>query len=110
MLGDGDNLELAPLLDGLAIAGETGSLQRRFGGDSSARGIIRAKTGSIAGVRSLAGVFNDREGNSIVFALNVSGPQVSDRDRDSLDALTEALYDCGENLAHWERVDVSTTE
>ncbi len=102
--------ELAPLLDGLAIAGETGSLQRRFGGDSSARGIIRGKTGSIAGVRSLAGVFTDREGNSIVFALNVSGPRVSDRDRDSLDALTEALYDCGENLAHWERVDVSTTE
>lgn len=102
--------ELAPLLDSLAIAGETGSLQRRFGGDSSARGIVRAKTGSIAGVRSLAGVFNDREGNPIVFALNVSGPRVSDRDRDSLDALTEAIYDCGENLAHWEKADVSTTE
>ena len=102
--------ELAPLLNGLAIAGETGSLQRRFGGDSSARGIVRAKTGSIAGVRSLAGVFDDRDGNSIVFALNVSGPRVSDRDRDSLDALTEALYDCGENLAHWEGQDVSTTE
>ena len=102
--------ELAPLLVGLAIAGETGSLQRRFGGDSSARGIIRAKTGSIAGVRSLAGIFDDEEGNSIVFALNVLGPRVSDRDRDSLDGLTEAIYDCGENLAHWEKVDVSTTE
>ena len=102
--------ELAPLLDSLAIAGETGSLQRRFGGDSSVRGIVKAKTGSIAGVRSLAGVFNDREGKSIVFALNLSGSRVSDRDRDSLDALTEAIYDCGENLADWENHDFSTTE
>ena len=102
--------ERVPLLNSLAIAGETGSLQRRFGGDSSVRGIVKAKTGSIAGVRSLAGIFDDEEGNSIVFSLNVSGPRVSDRDRDSLDALTEALYDCGENLAHWEKVDVSTTE
>jgi D-alanyl-D-alanine carboxypeptidase/D-alanyl-D-alanine-endopeptidase (penicillin-binding protein 4) len=102
--------ELAPLLDSLAIAGETGSLQRRFGGDSSVRGIVKAKTGSIAGVRSLAGVFEDDNGNSLIFSLNISGPQVSDRDRESLDALTEAIYDCGENLAHWEGQDVSTTE
>ena len=103
------NPELASLLDDLPVAGETGSLQRRFGGDSSARGVVKAKTGSIAGVRSLAGVFDD-DGQSIVFALNISGPGVSDRDRDSLDALTEALVDCGENLAHWEKADVSTTE
>ena len=102
--------ELDPLLDSLAIAGETGSLQRRFGGDSSVRGIVKAKTGSIAGVRSLAGVFEDDNGNSLIFSLNISGPRVSDRDRESLDALTEAIYDCGENLAHWEGQDVSTTE
>lgn len=102
--------ELALLLDSLAIAGETGSLQRRFGGESSVRGIIKAKTGSIAGVRSLAGVFEDDNGNSLIFSLNISGPRVSDRDREILDALTEAIYDCGENLAHWEKVDVSTTE
>lgn len=102
--------ELAPLIEDLPIAGETGSLQRRFGSDSIARGVVRAKTGSIAGVRSLAGVFEDRGGHSIVFALNLSGSRVSDRDRDSLDALTEAIYDCGENLAHWEKADVSTTE
>ncbi len=102
--------QFEPLLAGLPVAGETGSLQRRFSGDSSARGGVRAKTGSIAGVRSLAGVFDDEYGHAIVFALNVSGPGVSDRNRDGLDALTEAIYDCGENLAHWDNSDFLTTE
>jgi D-alanyl-D-alanine carboxypeptidase/D-alanyl-D-alanine-endopeptidase (penicillin-binding protein 4) len=102
--------DLAGLVSLLPVAGETGSLQRRFPEGSPARGQVRAKTGSISGVRSLAGVFDSGSEQLIVFSLNIGGAGVSDRDRDSIDALVEAIYGCGQNLAHWEEPDVSTTE
>ena len=102
--------ELANLVEFLPIAGETGSLQRRFPDGSAARGQVRAKTGSITGVRSLAGVFEDKQGHTLVFSLNIAGAGVSDGDRASIDGLVNAIYECGENLAHWEKDEVSTTE
>jgi D-alanyl-D-alanine carboxypeptidase/D-alanyl-D-alanine-endopeptidase (penicillin-binding protein 4) len=103
--------ELSSLIESLPISGETGSLQRRFNSDGSlAAGAVSAKTGSIEGVRSLAGYITASDGETLSFSLNLSGPGVGDAQRDDLDALVEGLYLCGENLAHWGIQPGSTSE
>jgi D-alanyl-D-alanine carboxypeptidase/D-alanyl-D-alanine-endopeptidase (penicillin-binding protein 4) len=87
---------LRPLLGGLPVAGGDGTLDDRFTtGDSSAgRGYVRAKTGTLTGVSSLAGVVTDDDGRLLTFALmsNGASPAVS---RPALDALAAALRNCG---------------
>jgi serine-type D-Ala-D-Ala carboxypeptidase/endopeptidase (penicillin-binding protein 4) len=57
---------------GLAVAGESGTLEGRFG-DSAAAGRLRAKTGFLNGVNALAGYVQAAEGASVVtFSLIVN--------------------------------------
>ncbi len=51
----------APFVAGLPVAGETGTLRNRFR-DSSARGVVRAKTGFISRVVCLSGYLPRRDG------------------------------------------------
>ena len=104
---DGDET-LEPILGDLPIAAETGSLRKRFkvvGAEVAGR--VFAKTGSIQGVRSLAGVIDAGEKGELLFSINVSGAQVSDSSRDIIDSLVEEIYSCGENLAHWSSLPTS---
>ncbi|NYI45457.1 D-alanyl-D-alanine carboxypeptidase/D-alanyl-D-alanine-endopeptidase (penicillin-binding protein 4) [Nocardioides aromaticivorans] len=65
-----DHPQLRPLLAALPVAGYTGSLANRMDhGPAAGRGRVRAKTGTLTGVSSLAGIAVDREGNLMVFAL-----------------------------------------
>ena len=86
---------LRPLLVGLPVAGGSGTLADRYLGPAAAgRGWVRAKTGTLTGVNSLAGTVLDSEGRMLVFALLSNGPNpVSVRPR--LDALTAGLRSCG---------------
>lgn len=59
---DGDPLDL-----GLAIAGVTGTLARRFV-DTPVTGQLRGKTGSIRGVASLSGHVATRDGGELTFS------------------------------------------
>lgn len=62
--------QLRPLLAGLPVAGFTGSLTDRMdAGPAAGRGRVRAKTGTLTGVSSLAGIAIDRQGNLMAFAL-----------------------------------------
>ncbi len=62
----------APLLRdgaiGLPIAGLTGTLYERYG-SSPVRGLVRAKTGSLPGVTSLAGTVVTTDGRMLLFAV-----------------------------------------
>src|SRR5207237_5526719 len=60
--------ELAALLAGLPVAGFSGTLENRFK-DSAAAGVVRAKTGTLDGVVSLAGYADDASGRTVVFAI-----------------------------------------
>ena len=59
----------APLVTGLPVAGLNGSLAERFDFTPNARGVVRAKTGTLTGVSSLAGWANLPDGRTIVFAV-----------------------------------------
>ena len=65
-----DHPQLRPLLAALPVAGYTGSLANRMDlGPAAGRGRVRAKTGTLTGVTSLAGIAVDREGHLMAFAL-----------------------------------------
>lgn len=87
---------LRPLLAGLPVAGGDGTLDDRFdSGDAAAgRGYVRAKTGTLTGVSSLAGVVTDADGRLLTFALMSNGTSPAES-RPRLDAIAAALRDCG---------------
>lgn len=70
-LGDA---RLDALIDGLPVAGRTGTLINRFASPpaSCARGKVAAKTGSLTGVSTLAGVTQGRDGRWRSFAILVN--------------------------------------
>ena len=68
----------APFLAGLPRSGQRGSLLRRFIGTPLA-GRVRAKTGSIARVNSLAGYVERSNGRRITFAISVNSHTVPTR-------------------------------
>lgn len=91
---------LQSVLDGLPVAGYNGTMRDRFRADSarSGLGVVRAKTGSLPSVTSLAGTVMTRDGRLLVFALTTNdvedGPGPVEA-RAAIDALVAALADCG---------------
>lgn len=89
-------LRLRPLLSGLPVAGGDGTLDDRFAAaDATAgRGFVRAKTGTLTGVSTLAGLVTDSDGRLLTFALMANGTSPA-QSRPQLDALAAALRECG---------------
>lgn len=96
--GTGANTaRLRPLLSGLPVAGGTGTLTDRYGeaAAQAGRGYVRAKTGTLSSVNSLAGVVLDADGRLLVFALLSNGSAPSSVARPALDAIAAGLAACG---------------
>jgi serine-type D-Ala-D-Ala carboxypeptidase/endopeptidase (penicillin-binding protein 4) len=86
---------LRPLLVGLPVAGGSGTLADRYHNTaSSGRGWVRAKTGTLTGVNSLAGTVLGTEGRVLVFALLSNGPNPGSV-RPRLDVVAAGLRSCG---------------
>ena len=95
--GPQDTQFLRPLLTGLPVAGGDGTLDDRFATDGPSapgRGVVRAKTGTLTGVSSLAGVVTDADGRLLVFALMSNGGSTA-AVRPRLDAVAATLTTCG---------------
>lgn len=81
------------IADGLAVAGETGTLARRFA-DHPATGLMRAKTGFLNEVNGLVGFVDGRSGTTIGFSLITNGIPVDSTEGFELqDALARLLVD-----------------
>jgi D-alanyl-D-alanine carboxypeptidase/D-alanyl-D-alanine-endopeptidase (penicillin-binding protein 4) len=92
-----DHPELRPVLSGLPVAGVTGTLADRFtgAGATAAVGVVRAKTGTLTGASSLAGLVVDTDGRLLAFAVLADRvPRTADA-RDALDAVAGVLARCG---------------
>lgn len=89
--------ELRPVVTGLPVAGFSGTLDERFsaGSAANAAGLVRAKTGTLTGVSSLAGVAYDREGHVLVFAVLANGVADTFAAEAQLDRVGAALAACG---------------
>ena len=94
-----DHPELRPVLTGLPVAGFTGTLAEndRFttAPASSAAGLVRAKTGSLTGVATLAGLVRDNDGQLLVFAFMADQAPDATAARAALDKLAAGITACG---------------
>ncbi len=88
---------LRGVLTGLPVAAYSGTLANRFGAARSAAGDVRAKTGSLAGVRALAGVVVAENGRQLAFAAITDGipPGGESGAEAGLDEIGAALAGCG---------------
>lgn len=88
----------ATLVSDLPIAGFNGSIDDRFSTSrtEAGRGVVRAKSGTLTGVHSLAGFVLDADGNEIVFAImadrtGAAGPLEA---KAALDGVVAAIAAC----------------
>lgn len=84
--------ELLPVVVDLAVGGWSGTLFDRFV-DGPARGLVRAKTGSLPGVTSLAGTVLTQGGRLLAFAVMADATAASGQDnpRAAIDELVTRL-------------------
>jgi serine-type D-Ala-D-Ala carboxypeptidase/endopeptidase (penicillin-binding protein 4) len=90
------------LLAGLPVAGFSGTLsagESVFSGiGGAALGSVRAKTGNLGTVTSLAGLVYDRSGGVLVFAVmadQIPSAALLDAAANDIDAAASALAACG---------------
>lgn len=93
---------LAGISTGLPVAGWSGTLTDRYRTDKEdsapepAAGSVRAKTGTLYGVHSLAGLVVTADGRVLAFAVLADQvPAGDEQARAALDAVAAALAECG---------------
>ncbi|MDR3036553.1 MAG: D-alanyl-D-alanine carboxypeptidase/D-alanyl-D-alanine-endopeptidase [Kitasatospora sp.] len=90
--------ELRPVITGLPVAGFSGTLVNRFGaksGAGEAAGIVRAKTGTLQGVNTLAGTVVDADGRVLAFALMTRTDADPAAARAAVDRIVARIAACG---------------
>jgi serine-type D-Ala-D-Ala carboxypeptidase/endopeptidase (penicillin-binding protein 4) len=92
-----ENPDLRAVLTGLPVAQFTGTLDDRFDSPraADAAGFVRAKTGTLAGVSSLAGTVLARDGSAFGFAMLADEIVNTEAARLALDEAAAALAGCG---------------
>jgi D-alanyl-D-alanine carboxypeptidase/D-alanyl-D-alanine-endopeptidase (penicillin-binding protein 4) len=93
--GDPAHPDLRPILTGLPVAGFTGTLRDRYGNETSGTGVVRAKTGTLTGVNTLAGTVVDTDGRLLAFAFLASDTDNPSAAQAALDHTASALAGCG---------------
>jgi D-alanyl-D-alanine carboxypeptidase/D-alanyl-D-alanine-endopeptidase (penicillin-binding protein 4) len=93
-----DRADLHGIFGGLPVAGYSGTLTGRFTRPqegSGAAGMVRAKTGTLTGVNSLAGIVVDADGRTLAFAFMADQTTDAPKAVVALDRVAAALAACG---------------
>ncbi|MFC9061175.1 D-alanyl-D-alanine carboxypeptidase/D-alanyl-D-alanine-endopeptidase [Streptomyces sp. NPDC057074] len=85
--------QLRPVLTGLPVAGFTGTLASRY--SDGAAGVVRAKTGTLTGVNTLAGTVVTADGRLLGFAFMAHGTSDPAAAQSTLDRAATGLASCG---------------
>ncbi|WP_017240062.1 D-alanyl-D-alanine carboxypeptidase/D-alanyl-D-alanine endopeptidase [Streptomyces sp. SS] len=86
---------LRPLLTGLPVGGFTGTLAGRYDTGSPGAGLVRAKTGTLTGVNTLAGTVVTPDGRLLAFAFLAGRTPSPYQAQPALDRLSTALAESG---------------
>ena len=88
---------LRPAITGLPVAGFSGTLDDRFDGDKAqaGAGTVRAKTGTLSDVSTLAGLAYDADGRVLAFAFMVNKVRSTAAAQVALDRLAAVIAACG---------------
>jgi D-alanyl-D-alanine carboxypeptidase/D-alanyl-D-alanine-endopeptidase (penicillin-binding protein 4) len=94
---DPDRPELRAVLTGLPVAAFTGTLDDRFDSPATGAGVgvVRAKTGTLNGVSSLAGTVVSRDGTAYGFAVLADNVPNNTAAEVALDDVAALLAGCG---------------
>jgi len=96
--GPASAAQLRTIVAELPVSGWSGTLAYRYatGAARSAAGVVRAKTGSLTGVTSLAGYVHDSSGRLLIFSLDADRtPGSTAAAEAALDRIVTALAGCG---------------
>lgn len=94
----GTDTRLRSALAGFPVAGLTGTLDTRYGDDSTSggAGLVRAKTGTLNSVIALSGYVVDADGRLLVFSFIGNGLKPgAGGNKEALDRAATALAACG---------------
>ena len=94
----GEHPALTPMFGGLPVAGWSGTLRTRFvtpAPNRAGQGLVRAKTGSLSGVNTIAGQLVTKDGRLLVFAIMADQSGESTSARQALDRIATRLVACG---------------
>lgn len=89
---------LTGIFSGLPVAGWSGTLADRFvkpSGNKVGQGVVRAKTGTLSGVNTMAGELVTKDGRLLVFAIMASGSSNAFLAKAALDKVPARLVTCG---------------
>ncbi|GIF25253.1 D-alanyl-D-alanine carboxypeptidase/D-alanyl-D-alanine-endopeptidase (penicillin-binding protein 4) [Actinoplanes tereljensis] len=95
LAASGSQPALGGIFSGLPVAGWSGTLDNRFATPEAnrvARGVVRAKTGTLSGVNTMAGLLTTADGRLLVFAIMASGATSA---KAALDKVPARLVTCG---------------
>ncbi|MET8679291.1 D-alanyl-D-alanine carboxypeptidase/D-alanyl-D-alanine-endopeptidase [Streptomyces sp. NPDC004647] len=87
--------QLRPVLTGLPVAGFSGTLRSRYADAPAGSGMVRAKTGTLTGVNTLAGTVVDADGRLLTFAFMTADSPDPGGAQKALDRLASAVANCG---------------
>ena len=90
--------ELRPILSGLPVARYSGTLTDRYANPAaggSGAGVVRAKTGTLTGVNTLAGLAVDVDGRLLAFSVVADATPKSAPAEAALDRVAAAIAGCG---------------
>jgi D-alanyl-D-alanine carboxypeptidase/D-alanyl-D-alanine-endopeptidase (penicillin-binding protein 4) len=99
MAASSQHPELRAIISGLPVAGWSGTLNKRYqaNGTAAAAGVVRAKTGTLRSVNSLAGVAVDADGRLLAFSVlaDETPGTAADPAEAALDRVAATVAACG---------------